>query len=74
MSLNHISTYYLLSILAYQTGFTRTPYMNLLLDYFAQIPFHNIRLYRPETELSLSLERAKRLITYDRLVGREYSR
>jgi len=71
---NHISTYYLLSILAYQTGFHRTPYMNLLLDYFSQIPFHNIQLLRPETELSLSLERAKRLMTYDRLVGREYSR
>jgi len=70
---NHISTYYLLSILAYQTGFYRTPYMNLLLDYFQHIPFHNVRLHRPETDMTLSLERTMRLITYDRLVGREYS-
>jgi len=71
---NHISTYYLLSILAYQTGFHRTPYMNLLLEYFHQIPFHNVRLHRPETDLTRSLERTKGLMTYDRLVGREYSR
>jgi len=70
---NHVSTYYLLSILAYKTGFHRTPYMNLLLDYFHQIPFHNVRLHRPETEISRSLERTKRLMTYDRLVGRGYS-
>jgi len=71
---NHISTYYLLSILAYQTGFHRTPYMNLLLDFFWQIPFHNVRLQQPETDLTRSLERTKQLMTYDRLVGREYSR
>ncbi|MCL2571462.1 MAG: LTA synthase family protein [Defluviitaleaceae bacterium] len=70
---NHISTYYLLSIMAYQTGFHRTPYMNLLLDYFRQIPFHNVRLNLPETDISQSLTRTKRLITYDRLIGREYS-
>jgi len=70
---NHISTYYLLSIMAYQTGFYRTPYMNLLLDYFGRIPFHNVRLNRPETDVSLSLERIKRLFTYDRLIGRGYS-
>ena len=70
---NHASTYYLLSIVAYQTGFHRTPYMNLLLDYFWQVPFHNVRLNQPETDISRSLERAKRLVTYDRLIGREYS-
>jgi len=70
---NHISTYYLLSIIAYQTGFHRTPYMNLLLDYFEQIPFHNVRLHHPETEISRSLERTKQLITYDRLIGQAYS-
>jgi len=70
---NQISTYYLLSIIAYQTGFHRTSYMNLLLDYFEQIPFHNVRLYHPETDIIRSLERTKQLITYDRLIGREYS-
>jgi len=70
---NHISTYYLMSIMAYQTGFHRTPHMNLLLDYFERIPFHNARLYRPECDDSLSLERVKRLLTYDRLIGRGYS-
>ena len=70
---NHISTYYLLSIMAYQTGFHRTPYMNLLLDYFRQVPFHNVRLGRPETDITRSLERTMRLITYDRLIGRGYS-
>jgi len=70
---NHISTYYLLSIIAYQTGFHRTAYMNLLLDYFNEIPFHNVRLHRPETDIIRSLERTKRLMTYDRLIGRAYS-
>ena len=70
---NHISTYYLLSIMAYQTGFHRTPYMNLLLDYFRRIPFHNARLHLPETDENRSLANIKRLITYDRLVGRGYS-
>ena len=70
---NHISTYYLLSIMAYQTGFHRTPYMNLLLDYFRQVPFHNIRLHQPETDINRSLARTMQLITYDRLVGRSYS-
>jgi len=70
---NHISTYYLLPIMAYQTGFHRTPYMNLLLDYFRRVPFHNARLNLPETDDSRSLVNIKRLITYDRLVGRNYS-
>jgi len=70
---NHISTYYLLSVMAYQTGFHRTAYMNFLLDYFQRIPFHNGRLHMPETDDSRSLSGAMRLITYDRLVGRGYS-
>ena len=70
---NHISTYYLLSIIAYQTGFHRTPYMNLLLDYFSRVPFHNMRLYLPVTDEIISLDRVKQLITYDRLMGNNYS-
>ena len=70
---NHISTYYLMSIMAYQTRFHRTPYMNLLLDYFQRVPFHNARLNLPETDDIHSLTNIKRLMTYDRLVGREYS-
>ena len=71
---NHVSTYYLLSIIAYQTRFQRTPYMNLLLDYFQRVPFHNIRLHMHENDDMRSLANAKRLITYDRLVGGNYSR
>ena len=70
---NHISTYYLMPIMAYQTGFHRTPYMNLLLDYFQRVPFHNARLGLPETDDNLSLARTMRLITYDRLIGRNHS-
>ncbi|MCL2405375.1 MAG: LTA synthase family protein [Defluviitaleaceae bacterium] len=70
---NHISTYYLLPILAYQTGFYRTAYMNLLLDYFRRVPFHNARLNLPETDDNQSLANIMRLITYDRLVGGGYS-
>jgi len=70
---NHISTYYLLPIVAYQTGFHRTPYMNLLLDYFQRVPFHNARLNLPETDDNRSLANTMRLITYDRLIGRNYS-
>jgi len=70
---NHISTYHLLSIIAYQTGFRRTPYMNLLLDYFWRVPFHNARLNMPETDDTRSLSNTMRLITYDRLIGQNYS-
>ena len=70
---NHISTYYLLAALAELTGFRRTPYMNLLLDYRTRVPFHNTRLLMPETEEIRSLMRMLQLITYDRLVGNEYS-
>jgi len=70
---NHISTYYLLSALAVMTEFHRTPYMNLLLDYHARVPVHNVRLAQPLTDEIQSLQRMLWLITYDRLVGNLYS-
>ncbi|MCL2569564.1 MAG: LTA synthase family protein [Oscillospiraceae bacterium] len=70
---NQISTYYLLATLAELTGFQRTPYMNLLLDYRTRVPFHNTRLLMPETDEIRSLMRMLRLITYDRLAGNAYS-
>jgi len=70
---NHVSTYYLMSAIAFMTGFHRTPYMNLLLDYHARVPFHNIRLQMEETDDIRSLSRAMKLITYDRLVGSGFS-
>ena len=70
---NHISTYYLLSVLAEMTGFHRTPYMNLILDHYSKTPFYNIQLRLPETEDSSSLATMQELIAYDRLIGGNYS-
>lgn len=70
---NHVSTYYLLALIAEMTGFQRTQYMNFLLDFFPRVPFYNSELNQPRTEDIEELSRAMALITYDRLVGNMYS-
>ena len=71
---NHISIYYLFPALALMTDFHRTPFMDLLLDHHARVPFHNERLMMEETDDILRLMHMHRLMTYDRLVGNLYSR
>lgn len=71
---NAISDYNLLNTVAISTGMARTPYMELLADYYRAAPFYNVRLLLPETPEIASFTRAMKLITYDRVLGNGWSR
>ncbi len=71
---NEISSYYLLSAAAASAGTDRTPYMNWLLDQHAKVPYYNVRMSMEETEEVAALRNGHRLLTYDRLVGKRYSK
>ena len=70
---NKISTYYLMDVIAEMTGFEFTPYMELLSEYYDEVPYYNIRLDRPETEAIKRLKHMHELISYDRITGERYS-
>lgn len=70
---NAISDYNLLNALAVSTGIARTPYMNLLLDFYSLIPFYNNRLDFTLTGDIKVFTRAMEYITYDRIYGENYS-
>ena len=70
---NEISSYHLLNAVAESTGFTRTPYMNLLGDFYDVTPMYNVRLGMAETDEISVFTRAMRYVTYDRLVGGNYA-
>lgn len=71
---NEISSYYLLSAAAVSAGTHRTPYMNWLLDQHAKVPYYNVRMSMEETEAVAALKNGHRLLTYDRLIGKRYSK
>lgn len=71
---NEISTYYLLEVIARMTGFSETPYMRLLADFYRRVPVYNVRLWPIEvTEDVKALCRMHEIITYDRLMGERWS-
>lgn len=70
---NAVSDYNLLNSLFRSTGMARTPYMELLADFYREQPFYNVRLLLPETDAVAPFTRAMRLITYDRLLGDGWS-
>lgn len=69
-----ISSYYLLSAAAEMADADRTAYMNWLLEKRKGLPYYNLRLSIPKTEEITSFCNAHRLFTYDRLVGKRYSK
>ena len=71
---NHISDYNLLNSVLRSTGMSTTAYTELLADFYSTVPFYNVRLLQPETEDSAFFTRAMRLITYDRLLGKGWSK
>ena len=71
---NTISDYNLLNALAMSTGMSRTPYMELLADFYETIPYYNVRLTIPETPEIAPFTRAMKLITYDRVLGHLWSK
>ena len=70
---NRISDYNLLNAVALSTGFSRTPYMNLLLDFYDATPIYNVRLGMEVTDAIAPFARAMEHITYDRVFGKNYS-
>lgn len=70
---NVISDYNLLNAVAVSTGFGRTPYMQLLQDFYDIAPAYNVRLGMERTELIDRFARMMELITYDRVFGHNYT-
>ena len=70
---NTISDYNLLNAVAVSTGFGRTPYMNLLLDFYQTTPIYNVRLGLDRTEAIDRFATAMEHITYDRVFGGNYT-
>ena len=70
---NIISDYNLLNAVALSTGFSRTPYMNLLLDFHSVSPIYNVRLGMEVTDAIAPFASAMEHITYDRVFGENYS-
>lgn len=70
---NVISDYNLLNAVALSTGFSRTPYMNLLLDFYRTTPIYNVRLGMELTDAIVPFASAMEQITYDRVFGKNYS-
>lgn len=70
---NRISDYNLLNAVAMSTGFGRTPYMNLLLDFHSVTPIYNVRLGMEVTDSIAPFTKAMEYMTYDRVFGKNYS-
>lgn len=71
---NQISDYNLLNTLARSTGMARTPYMELLADFYQAAPFYNIRLALPADDVISKFTEAMELVTYDRVLGNVWTR
>lgn len=70
---NQMSSYYLLDAVALSTSTRRTPYMNLLLDEYQNVPYYNKKLHMDKTKKIKKLCNIHKMITYDRLVGKQFS-
>lgn len=70
---NVISDYNLLNAVAACTGFGRTPYMQLLREFYQITPAYNVRLGMERTETIDHFARMMELITYDRVFGDNYT-
>lgn len=70
---NQISDYNLLNTLARSTGMARTPYMELLADFYRHTPFYNIRLSLTKDDTATAFAWAMELITYDQVLGEGWS-
>lgn len=71
---NRISSFNVLNAIALATGFQRTAYMDLLLDFYEAEPVYNVRLLLPSTPELDRFTRYMHLITYDRVCGGNYSK
>lgn len=70
---SHISTYYMLSLLADMTGTKTTPFMRYLNDKYKSAPYFNVRVQNPLSDAGKDFINSLKLITYDRVRGAGYS-
>ncbi len=70
---NAISDYNLLNTVALSTGMARTPYMELLRDFYAVTPTYNVRLGMELTADIAPFAKSMEYITYDRVFGKNYT-
>lgn len=70
---NAISDYNLLNSVAISTGMARTPYMELLREFYETAPIYNVRLGLERTDAILPYATAMEYITYDRVFGKNYT-
>lgn len=71
---NEISSFNALNAVAQATDFHRTPYMNWLLDFYAETPIYNNRLWVELSDRGEDYVSALHLFTYDRICGSKYSK
>jgi hypothetical protein len=70
---NKISPYNMLNAVSLATGFQRTAYMNLLLDFYNVTPMYNVRLKIDSTPDIEKFCEYLQMVTYDRTSGKGYS-
>lgn len=68
-----VSSYYLMSLLTQTANTDRSAYMNLLLDYYAQVPYHDVYLKMDATAKIKALRNTRVLLSYDMILGKKYA-
>ncbi len=68
-----VSSYYLMSLLAETADTDRSAYMNLLLDYYTQVPYHDVYLKMDATAKIKALYDTRLLLSYDMIFGKKYA-
>lgn len=70
---NKIASYNLLNAVSELIGSPRTPYMQFLTDFGLASPIYNVRMLVPLNEQLEVFVNGQRMISYDRIVGKNYS-
>ena len=70
---NEIASYNLLNAVSELIGSPRTPYMQFLTDFGLASPIYNVRMLVPLNEQLEAFVNGQRMISYDRIVGKNYS-
>jgi len=71
---NPISDYNVLNAVFRAVGLPRTSYMELLADFYRDCPYYNVRLEIPADAARENFLKAMELVTYDRVLGRRWSK
>ena len=71
---NPISDYNMLNAVYRAVGLPRTPYMEMLADFYRDYPYYNVRLEIPVHSTRENFLKAMELVTYDRVLGHRWSK